>query len=155
MLVEGANGLNRLVLESESPGDVRTALAAREDDVARARRPSRQDSEQLPRAREPELTGRDVAGDEAKGLDRARPVGRLQVGLDAMIVGAEEDREARGVARAPEVLHQQRVEQCRSLVGGQLELRRDSHADQAAANRVSFALSLGQVERIGQAREHL
>ena len=72
-----------------------------------------------------------------------------------MIVGAEEDRESSGVARASEVLHQQRVEQRRALVGGQLKLRRDPHADQAAANGVSLALSLGQVERIGQTREHL
>ncbi len=155
VLVEGTNGLNRLVLKSQSPGDVRTTLAAREDDVARARGSSRQHSEQLPRACEPELTGRNVAGDEAKGLDRARPVGGLQVGLDVMIVGAEEDREASGVARASEVLHQQRVEQRGSLVGGQLEFGRDPHADQTASNGVSFTLSFGQVEGIGQAREHL
>lgn len=37
VLIEGANGLNGLVLESQSAGDVCAALAAGEDDIPRTR----------------------------------------------------------------------------------------------------------------------
>ncbi len=138
VLVERANGLSRFVREAEHPRDVGAALAACDHDFARAFGSARQHAEQLPDASQPEVSGRDVSGDEAKRLERVRPVGHLEVGLDAVIVGAEERGKPGGVARAPEVLHQERVEERRAQSPDrQTEHLGDAHPDQAGAYGVS------------------
>src|SRR5262245_35440136 len=88
-------------------------------------------------------------------FERLRPVDGLEIGFQLMIVGTKQRREPRGVARAAEILHQQGIEQRRTLVGRQPNRFRDSHADQAGARRVARPLAFSQIERERQPTEHL
>ena len=72
---------------------------------------ARQHTEQLERACQPELTRCHITRNEAERVERSWPVGRFQIGLDAVIVRAEEHRKSRRIARASKVFHQQRIEQ--------------------------------------------
>src|SRR5262245_59681577 len=104
MLIERAYCLHCLIAEGQHARDVGAALASSENDIARARRPARHQRDELPGAAQPESSSRHVARRETECLEWLRPVGDLEIGLDVVIVGAEQHGEPRGVARAPEVL---------------------------------------------------
>jgi hypothetical protein len=101
MLIERADGLHRVVVETQHARDVGAALASRDDHLARTRRAARQHGEHLPGAPQPELTRRDIPGDEAKRLERIRPVRRLEIGFDVVIVCAEEHRKRAALLEHP------------------------------------------------------
>ena len=90
-----------------------------------------------------------------EGFEGPRPVSHLQVGLHAVIVGAEQRRESRCVARAAQVLHQERVEERRALLRGQTQDLRKAHPDETRPHRVPFPLPFGQVQCAGESRKQL
>ncbi len=154
VLVERADRLDGRVRKRKRLGDIGAAFAPRADDFARALRAARHDGQQPPRALQEELAGRRVSRDEPERFERPGPVDVREVGFEVVVVGAEERREAGGVAGAAQILHQQRVEQGRALVGVKLQHLGDAHADQATAHGVPGALSFRQVQRIRQPGEH-
>ena len=154
VLVERANRLCALVRQSEHRRDVRASLAPRPHDFPRSFRSASHHREQTPCALQEELARRRVACDEAERLERMRPVDPLQVRLQLLIVLSEERREARGIARAPQILQQQRVEQRLPLRLGKPQRPGDAHANETASDGVSGPLPLRQVQRIGEASEH-
>jgi len=101
------------------------------------------------------LPGRDIPGDKPERLERARPIGHLEISLDTVVVGAEERRKSSCVARAPEVLHQECVEKRRTEFWLQAQDVGQSHPDQARADGVARSLPLGQVEGVRQTGQHL
>jgi len=155
VLVERANRLRCVVGEAKHARDVCAALASRDDHFARAFRSARQHAEQLPHPSQPEVSGGHVSRDESKRLERLRPVGHLEVGLDAVIVGAEERGKSGGVARAPEVFHQKRVEERRAHLLRQAQHLGEAHADQTRTDSVPGPLPFGQVEGMRQPGQYV
>jgi hypothetical protein len=153
MLVERADRLGGLGVESQHVGDLRSAVApclhqrarhlalaldGQQPAGAGAHRAARGDRPQRPHeSREP-----------------ARPVHALRRALRHVIVRAEQGRHPGRVRRATGVLEQQRVEQVRARRRIKLQLLRQPHADLAAPHRVAGRLSLGEVERVREPGDH-
>jgi hypothetical protein len=73
--------------------------------------------------------------------------------LEDPVVGAEQIAQPRRVARAAQILEQQRIEQRATLIVGKAKLLADLHPDHGGAHRVAHGLALGEVERIGKRPE--
>ena len=106
----------------EHARDLGAALAARADHLARdlvLLRDARASGAPWPAATPPGATLRHVYSASGAG---ARPVDELHRALGRVVVGREQRRQPRGVARAARVLEQQRVEERRALLLAEPEL---------------------------------
>jgi hypothetical protein len=72
-----------------------------------------------------------------------------------VVVGVEQGRKSRGVAGTSEILHQERVKQRRPLIVRETDHVSDAHANLTGPHRMTRALTLGEIQRVGQSREHL
>ena len=72
VFVEGPNGLDGVLRETQQARDVGAAFAPRSDHFACALRSSRQHGQRLPDAAQPELARCDVADDEAAAIRATR-----------------------------------------------------------------------------------
>jgi hypothetical protein len=72
---------------------------------------------------------------------------RLRSPLGSAIVAAEQLVHPRGVARAADVLQEERVVEVAAILERQADLVGEPHADQAAPQRVAEGLSFGEIER--------
>ena len=88
-------------------------------------------------------------------LREARPVDRLDALLEPEVVAAEELADLGRIRRAARVLEQQRVEERRAGIVVEPEPVGDPHPDQAAPHCMAGRLALGDVERVGQGRDHV
>ena len=147
VLVEAADRGRGLLGEVEHAGDLGAAVAAglheALGDLALVPDPL-----QVGHAGAQRPAGRDGPPRPQERLERARPVDELGRALGRLVVGAEQHRHPLGVGRAAGVLEQQRVEEVRARLRGQLELLGDAHPDHARADRVARGLALGDVERV-------
>ena len=152
VFVHGTDGDGGVFRDAEGAGDVGATVAADREHLALARGPDRQRGEPAET-----LQRRAVRLDVLERIGHffppAAPVPQPQAVLRRLVVAAKQLRDTRGVARAAGVLHQQRVEQVGTIVGRQLQLFRQPHADQAAARGVPLRLSLRQVQRIRHGRQ--
>jgi hypothetical protein len=60
----------------------------------------------------------------------------------------------RRIAGAAGILQEQRGEQVRAIVGRQLELFRQPHANQTASRRMAERLPFGEIEGVRHRRQH-
>jgi len=95
----------------------------------------------------------------ARGVERrvghAGPVHGLHVLLRPHVVGVEEGGHLGGVARAPGVLEQQRVEKRRAPLLVEPETVGDPHPHQTTADGMTLRQALHQVQRERERRENL
>ncbi len=153
VLVERAHGFGARLGEVEAADDRGAAVAARLDDLLALRDERPQHRERALRARD--ATARHVLRRVAHDLRGLRPVHELAVRLESDVVAAEELAHACGRRRAADVLQQQRVVERVALLGAELQLPRDAHADQAAALGLAHGMALGHVERVRERCDHL
>ena len=103
MFIECTNRLRRVVVKAQHPRDIGAALASRQHDLASPFGTTREHSEQLERARQPELPRRHVARDEAEGVE-SKPLSDEQ---KAAIAEARNLCEARTAER--EILYKSKL----------------------------------------------
>ena len=102
----------------------------------------------MPHAGQEWTFGSRTTNDESKRIQGPRPVDVFQRRFEVLVVAPKQGGEPCGVARAPEILEQEGVEQGRSLFVRDRERVRDLHADQTASHAVTGPLALGEIERI-------
>ena len=68
--------------------------------------------------------------------------------LPLLVVAAKQTADVAGVARAPCVLQQQRIEQGGAVRSSELQLPGQPHPDQTGAFRVTRPMPLDEVERV-------
>ena len=139
VLVEVADRLSSEDREAQHQGDLGATIPARLHQlVGRAFDGNRDDLERAPERR---ALSHHVAGYVLDRLGQARPVGRLEVTLDGLVIGGEQVADFGRVAGAAKILEQQRIKQRRAIVGQQPDLLGDPHAQVAGADGVPLRLA--------------
>jgi len=154
VLVERPDRRRSLLRKAELAGDVGAALAAGLEEVS-LRALLEAEPHERRGTTERRALGRDVPHGPDEVLREARPFDRLHPSLEPKVVAAEERADLGGVRRAAHVLQQERVVEVGSRLGIEAELVGEAHSDQTRPNRVPGRLALGDVERVGERRDHL
>ena len=154
VLVERPDGVGAGIREAEAPDDRRAAVAASLDDRLALGHQRAQHRERALRPRDA-AARRHVPRRVARDLRGLRPVDELAVRLESDVVGAEQLAHAGGRRRAADVLEQERVVEGVAVLGGELQLVREAHADQAGALGLPDRMPLGHVERVRERRDDL
>ena len=147
VFVERTDGAARRFRKSHLARDVGAPLATDSDQLA-GHAAATSDTHEMRNAAAQTLTCAGVP----EGLDCESDfpvrVDDLHFRLDVLIVGAEQLRDACGVARAAGVFQQHRVVECRAICRAESDAVGDTHRDHAAAQRVTGGCAFRQVERV-------
>ena len=153
VLVHVRDRARRCAGESERARDLRASFASRLNDLPRHVRRAR-NAQEMRDARNRIATHAAVARRALGAPPSIMPVDESHLTLHVLVVGAEQGRHAGRIAGATGVLEQRRIVERGHRIGVELALSPDPHRDERRAQRVSRALSFGEVERIRERRQH-